>query len=282
MFFFFFDKLQILSSTFDIYFYNLKCFILISIFSISFQKVQYFQYRFKKFNIFNIANDELRVLLVKIMISNLKSYATEGACGYGNLFDQGYGLSTAALSSAIFNNGLTCGACFELQCVNDPQWCIQNAGTIKITATNFCPANYSKTQDLWCNPPQRHFDLSMPMFTKIAQYKAGVIPVKYRRVPCIKQGGIRFELKGNLNWLLVLVYNVGGAGDVFNVKIKGTNTNWIQMTRNWGQNWQTDAQLVGLTLSFQVTISDGKMLQFDNVVPSNWQYGQNFHGRFNF
>ena len=281
-FFFFFDKLQILSSTFDIYFYNLKCFILISIFSISFQKVQYFQYRFKKFNIFNIANDELRVLLVKIMISNLKSYATEGACGYGNLFDQGYGLSTAALSSAIFNNGLTCGACFELQCVNDPQWCIQNAGTIKITATNFCPANYSKTQDLWCNPPQRHFDLSMPMFTKIAQYKAGVIPVKYRRVPCIKQGGIRFELKGNLNWLLVLVYNVGGAGDVFNVKIKGTNTNWIQMTRNWGQNWQTDAQLVGLTLSFQVTISDGKMLQFDNVVPSNWQYGQNFQGRFNF
>ena len=280
--FFFFDKLQILSSTFDIYFYNLKCFILISIFSISFQKVQYFQYRFKKFNIFNIANDELRVLLVKIMISNLKSYATEGACGYGNLFDQGYGLSTAALSSAIFNNGLTCGACFELQCVNDPQWCIQNAGTIKITATNFCPANYSKTQDLWCNPPQRHFDLSMPMFTKIAQYKAGVIPVKYRRVPCIKQGGIRFELKGNLNWLLVLVYNVGGAGDVFNVKIKGTNTNWIQMTRNWGQNWQTDAQLVGLTLSFQVTISDGKMLQFDNVVPSNWQYGQNFQGRFNF
>ena len=282
MFFFFFDKLQILSSTFDIYFYNLKCFILISIFSISFQKVQYFQYRFKKFNFFNIANDELRVLLVKIMISNLKSYATEGACGYGNLFDQGYGLSTAALSSAIFNNGLTCGACFELQCVNDPQWCIQNAGTIKITATNFCPANYSKTQDLWCNPPQRHFDLSMPMFTKIAQYKAGVIPVKYRRVPCIKQGGIRFELKGNLNWLLVLVYNVGGAGDVFNVKIKGTNTNWIQMTRNWGQNWQTDAQLVGLTLSFQVTISDGKMLQFDNVVPSNWQYGQNFQGRFNF
>ena len=280
--FFFFDKLQILSSTFDIYFYNLKCFILISIFSISFQKVQYFQYRFKKFNIFNIANDELRVLLVKIMISNLKSYVTEGACGYGNLFDQGYGLSTAALSSAIFNNGLTCGACFELQCVNDPQWCIQNAGTIKITATNFCPANYSKTQDLWCNPPQRHFDLSMPMFTKIAQYKAGVIPVKYRRVPCIKQGGIRFELKGNLNWLLVLVYNVGGAGDVFNVKIKGTNTNWIQMTRNWGQNWQTDAQLVGLTLSFQVTISDGKMLQFDNVVPSNWQYGQNFQGRFNF
>ena len=91
------------------------------------------------------------------MVSNLKSYVIEGACEYGNIFDQGYGLATAALSSALFNDGLTCGACFEIQCINDPQWCIQNAGTIKITATNSCPANYSKTQDLWCNPPQKHF-----------------------------------------------------------------------------------------------------------------------------
>ncbi|XP_065863182.1 expansin-A23-like [Euphorbia lathyris] len=206
-----------------------------------------------------------------------------GACGYGDLFKQGYGLETAALSTALFNNGGICGACFEIMCVNDPQWCIPNAGTIKITATNFCPPNYSKPDGNWCNPPQQHFDLSMPMFTKIAIYRAGIISVKYRRISCSKQGGIKFDIKGHPYWILVLLYNVGGAGDVTNVKIRGSKTNgWLQMSRNWGQNWQTGSNLVGQSLSFQVTVSDGKTLEFDNVADSNWQFGNSYDGKFNF
>ncbi|XP_057535406.1 expansin-A23-like [Amaranthus tricolor] len=205
-----------------------------------------------------------------------------GACGYHNLFEQGYGLETAALSTALFNNGLACGSCYEIQCINSPN-CIPRADSIKITATNFCPPNYTKTVDIWCNPPQKHFDLSLKMFIKIGIQKAGVIPVQFRRISCIKKGGIKFLLQGNSGWLLVLVFNVGGAGDVANMKIKGSNSNnWVQMSRNWGQNWQVSYGMVGQGLSFQITTSDRKMVQADNVVPSNWKFGQTFEAKQNF
>ncbi|OWM74839.1 hypothetical protein CDL15_Pgr004606 [Punica granatum] len=206
----------------------------------------------------------------------------QGACGYGDLFRQGYGLETTALSTALFNDGQACGACFEIVCANNPQWCIKGAGSIIVTATNFCPPNYSKPNDNWCNPPLKHFDLSMPMFTKLAYYKAGITPVKYRRTPCKKQGGIKFEFRGNPYWTLVLVYNVAGAGDVTNVKIKGSKTGWIQMSRNWGQNWQTGTILTGQSLSFQLTDSDRNTVEINNVAPSNWQFGQIYDGRKNF
>lgn len=207
---------------------------------------------------------------------------TDGACGYGDLFKEGYGLANTALSTALFNKGQTCGGCFEITCVNDPQWCIPNAPSIIVTATNFCPPNYSKPHDNWCNPPQKHFDLSMAMFTKIANFKAGVIPVRSRRVTCTKTGGVKFEVTGNSNWMLVLIYNVGGAGDVSDVKVKGNAGAWIPMVRNWGQKWQTGVNLIGQSLSFQVTTSDRKMVEFDGVAPVNWQFGQTFDGKTNF
>ncbi|XP_010550009.1 PREDICTED: expansin-A23-like isoform X2 [Tarenaya hassleriana] len=167
-------------------------------------------------------------------------------------------------------------------CINDPQWCIRGAGSITITATNWCPPNYQKKTDIWCNPPQKHFDLSMPMFLKIAQYKAGVVPVKFRRVPCQRRGGVKFQFGGNPYFLMVLVFNVGGAGDVTEMQVKGTRTNWIQMKRNWGMNWQTGTVLTGQALSFRVKTSDGKFLEMDNVAPWNWGFGQTFAAQSNF
>ncbi|KAG5595136.1 hypothetical protein H5410_036368 [Solanum commersonii] len=85
----------------------------------------------------------------------------------------------------------------------------------------------------------------MPMFLKIAEYRVGIILVVYHRVPCRKQGGIRFTINGFSYFNLVLVTNIMGAGDITKIMVKGTRTNWITLCHIWGQSWQTNSVLVG-------------------------------------
>ncbi|XP_077226201.1 expansin 12 [Tasmannia lanceolata] len=205
-----------------------------------------------------------------------------GACGYDNTFHAGFGVSTAALSGALFREGEACGACFRVTCDArlDPKWCIRGAA-VTVTATNFCPPNNNGG---WCDLPRQHFDMSLPAFSSIARVGSeGIVPVLYNRVSCRRKGGVRFTLKGQPNFNLVMITNVGGSGDIKAAWIRGSKMNtWVAMRRNWGANWQSTVDLRNQALSFRLALVDGKMLEFPNVAPLAWRFGETFSSRHQF
>ncbi|MCO5552470.1 hypothetical protein L7F22_005982 [Adiantum nelumboides] len=203
-----------------------------------------------------------------------------GACGYV-LYDSGYGSNTAAVSPTLFNGGTGCGSCYEIKCDmamgGAQKWCAAGKSVV-VTATNLCPPN-AQHPNAWCNPPNRHFDMTTSAFSEIAHYSSGrPMSVLYRSVPCSRQGGMKFTINGNSRYNLVLLTNVGGTGVVKSVLVKSAKTGWTPLTRSWGSNWQTSQDLRGQSLSFQVVLADGSTTTSYDVVPTSWQLGQTFIG----
>ncbi|XP_019157159.1 PREDICTED: expansin-A9-like [Ipomoea nil] len=199
-----------------------------------------------------------------------------GACGLQNQKDT-YAPYTTALSAALFKNAESCGACYALRCVNNTGQC-KTQNPIIVTATDLCPTGDGK----WCTPPRAHFDLSMPAYLKIGEYKAGFIHVQYSKVPCSRKGGERFTIAGHEYFNLVTVSNVGGSGDVSKVDVEDNadgEKKWVPLKRNWGEKWETNAPLSGKALDFKVTTQDGKAVTSRKVAPKSWQYGQTFEGK---
>ncbi|EES04900.1 hypothetical protein SORBI_3004G120000 [Sorghum bicolor] len=183
-----------------------------------------------------------------------------GACGYGNLYSQGYGTRTAALSTTLFQDGASCGQCYRIACDRKR-------------------ADSSAAQ----RRQRPHFDMAQPAFEKTGVYTGGIIPVMYKRVPCVKRDGVRFTINGHDYFNLVLVTNVAGAGSIKSMDVKTSNSNsWIPMARNWGANWHSLAHLTGQMLSFRVTDTDGQTIEFTNVVPQGWKFGQTFASKLQF
>lgn len=93
-------------------------------------------------------------------------------------------------------------------------------------------------------------------------------------------GGIRFTITGHPYFNLVSVSNVGGAGEVIEMHVKGHhNVPWTPLKRNWGQKWETGVMLVGESLTFRVRASDKRFSTSWHVAPRSWKFGQTFVGK---
>jgi len=86
---------------------------------------------------------------------------------------------------------------------------------------------------------------------------------------------VRFTIAGFNGFYMVLITNVAGSGSIQSMAVKGTNTDWIPMYRNWGANWHClSGGLVGQGLSFALISTGGQNIIFQDVVPAWWQSGQ--------
>ena len=116
---------------------------------------------------------------------------------------------------------MSCGQCYLVLCDGSRpggQYC-KPGNSITVTATNLCPPNYALPNGGWCGPGRPHFDMAQPAWEAIAVYRAGIVPVRYRRVPCQRPGGVRFTVGGHSYFELVTVatgqrgrQRRGGAG----------------------------------------------------------------------
>lgn len=103
------------------------------------------------------------------------------------------------------------------------------------------------------------------------------------RVPCVRRGGVRFTINGHDYFNLVLVANVGGGGSIKSMAVKAADSSdWMPMVRNWGAQWHSLVYLNGKALSFKVTTTDDQTLEFTNVVPQGWKFGQTFASKLQF
>ncbi|KAJ6935978.1 hypothetical protein NC652_010879 [Populus alba x Populus x berolinensis] len=139
-----------------------------------------------------------------------------------------------------------CGACFQLQCVDDLRWCFPGTHILWLLSLIFVLQIMGSLLigGGKCNPPNKHF---------IAIWKAANMPIQYRRllkfsvavfkmIKCRRDGGIRclLSLASGLFSLSVLDFPamLQGLENVTAVKIKGS--------RNRGNQ----------ALSFEVTSSE--------------------------
>ncbi|CAN6183416.1 unnamed protein product [Urochloa humidicola] len=198
-----------------------------------------------------------------------------GACGYKGDLSKDYGALTAAVSPVLYADGAGCGACYEVMGPAEGGDGKTNK-TVLVTATNQAPPPVSGQKG-------EHFDLTMPAFLEIAEEKAGIVPISYRRVACERKGGIRYTITGNKNYNMVMVTNVGGEGDVVALTVKGNKrVKWTPMKRSWGQLWTTEVDLTGESLTFRVMNGDHRKATSWHVAPRDWQFGTTYQATKNF
>eukprot|EP00198_Chlamydomonas_reinhardtii_P012309 XP_001701646.1 predicted protein [Chlamydomonas reinhardtii] len=125
-----------------------------------------------------------------------------GSCSYQYIQkDEPLGWDVAAMTDVHPEYQDSCGLCYELACDSTwtsdgyGQWLDRTASCFDTGASvgrvvrivDVCPCSYPSNaynNKRWCCGDRDHFDVSVWAFEKLAETRWGVIPIKYRPVPC--------------------------------------------------------------------------------------------------
>jgi len=209
-----------------------------------------------------------------------------GACGYGSIVRQmPFQSKVAAGSPALFEGGKGCGACYQVKCTENSV-CSQTAVTVVIT--DECPGG------ICSGTGKIHFDLSGTSFRDMATpgassdlLNAGVVSILFRRVPCEYPGtNIAFHVNEGATgyWFAVLIEYEDGDGDLGAVDLKQANSDtWQGMHQTWGANWCLNSGPLEAPFSIRLqSLSTGKTLTANNVIPQSWQPSATYRSLVNY
>jgi expansin (peptidoglycan-binding protein) len=184
-----------------------------------------------------------------------------GKCSFGTISGD---KQIAALNTAFFANGATCGSCYN---ITGP------LGSTVVRVTDECPVSGN---ELWCSGDHNHFDLSTFAFNKLALDNCAVT---YTKVACPVTGPIRWVIKEGSNkyWFGILVDNHKIQLSKLSIRVS-SSSNWISLSRSAYNYWICDSCISGGvsgSLQIQLTGENGEVLT-DSISPSTtWPLSTN-------
>ena len=220
----------------------------------------------------------------------------QGDCNYGTISTTGFPYNNiAAPNTAFYNDSYSCGACYEVMCLDvwDSSYCSSGMGcksanaSVIIEVTDECP---EESNQEWCSGDIDHFDLSENAFELIADKECGVIKMQFRQVACEftdEENIIITTHSGSNAWYYGLtVSNVDYYGAINKVFLKdsgSTNGKYVEGDR-MGYNvflWQVGGSGLQTPFSINIIDSHGRSLTTEDLVTSttggqSYDFGKQF------
>lgn len=207
-----------------------------------------------------------------------------GACGYTTTVSQSpINSMVAAGSSALFEGGKGCGACYMVKCTTDTNAAC-SGNPVKVMIMDQAP-------ELLQVP---HFDFGGIAMGAMATdgngaalRNAGQFYIQYQRTDCNFRNPLKFKVDSgsNMQYMAVIVEYEDGKTDIKSVEVKESgSTAWEMMAESWGAVYKLDAgHDLAFPLSLRVTLnSGGNPIVAADVIPKEWAPGSTYAATSNF